>query len=211
MKPMVVLVALIALAVASARAQTPLLPSGQYPVAALDQGLGGIVDLNCTVLEAGRADCVIMSEMPGGMGFGEAALEMSRAWSLTTGASEDSLALGMEFQRTVRFIPGPEPSVRTMAGCVDLPWEHRPSANDFADHLPDRVFEHRIDGGAVLDCIVNARRGLDCEVVDEDPPEQGFGRAALLMAEEFRIAPQMPTGEDTIGGHVRIPIRLNVR
>jgi TonB family protein len=196
---------------APAAAQQDLRLTGQYPEAALEQGLGGTVGLECTVLEDGAADCAIMSEMPGGMGFGDAAIAMSREWRLQVEEDNDLSAPGTQLRRAVFFEPGPTPSIRSTPGRVELPWERRPSALEFTDYLPSRVFDRRINGEAVVDCIVNAERELDCQVVSESPSGEGFGRAALQFAGRYRIAPQMPTGESTIGGRVRIPIRLNVR
>jgi protein TonB len=93
---------------------------------------------------------------------------------------------------------------------MTIRWEERPNAQDFARHFPEQALMRGISGSVVLDCIVNAEHRLNCQVASEVPTGHGFGRAALRVAERFRISAQTQTGASTVGGRVRVPIRMNV-
>ncbi len=69
---------------------------------------------------------------------------------------------------------------------------------------PPAARRAKLGGLATLECVV-ARQGLlaDCHVKSEDPPGQGFGAAALMLAPAFQVAP-FAAG----GGHVTIPVRF---
>lgn len=51
-----------------------------YPSAAFDQSVGGDVKLNCLVLADGHLDCAVAEEAPLNLGFGDAALRISRGF-----------------------------------------------------------------------------------------------------------------------------------
>jgi TonB family protein len=49
-----------------------------YPKRALERTMAGDVELSCVISEAGKLDCKVSKESPGGWGFGPAALQMSK-------------------------------------------------------------------------------------------------------------------------------------
>lgn len=54
-----------------------------YPVAARRAGLDGYIRLRCRInLRGSLEDCAILDESPPGMGFGEAALQLSRHFAV---------------------------------------------------------------------------------------------------------------------------------
>ncbi len=72
-----------------------------YPMRALNEAVGGIAYLNCTVKETRALDCIEGSETPAGYGFSSAALRVSRLFVVR----EDypGVAPGMAVRLPVRF------------------------------------------------------------------------------------------------------------
>jgi protein TonB len=61
-----------------------------------------------------------------------------------------------------------------------------------------------------LHCVVSAQGTLSCSIASEDPPDQGFGDAAMKMAHIFKMRPQTRDGVPVAGGTINIPIRFQV-
>jgi TonB family protein len=88
-------------------------------------------------------------------------------------------------------------------------WIARPNAQSFARYYPRDALESEIDGQAVLDCLVLEGGVLNCRVAHEAPAERGFGVAALMIAQDFRVERSVD-GTPALGRRVRVPIRFNV-
>lgn len=97
-------------------------------------------------------------------------------------------------------------AAQTLAG---PDWRVRPTANAFARYFPSEAVERRIDGSAVLDCLVTDRGALNCRVMEESPVGMGFGGAALGVAGDFRL--RGGVRPYPVGRRIRVPIRFNVR
>ena len=65
-----------------------------------------------------------------------------------------------------------------------------------------------VSGRAELACQVTSKGTVNCTVASEDPPDQGFGAAAMKLAHLFRMRPQTKDGAPTDGGKVNIPLRF---
>lgn len=64
-------------------------------------------------------------------------------------------------------------------------------------------------GQAIVSCSVLVDGHLsECRVLDEDPADRDFGKAALKLTEKFLMTPQTRNGQAVAGGTVRIPIRF---
>lgn len=74
-----------------------------YPDAAARQGVGGRVQLNCTVLSNLSLECTIASESPAGVGFGRAALSASSAYRARATLSDGANAVGSTTRIAVAF------------------------------------------------------------------------------------------------------------
>jgi hypothetical protein len=88
-------------------------------------------------------------------------------------------------------------------------WLKKPSEADLERFWPAGA--RGMSGLAKIQCIVTSRGLLDkCEVVEETPPEHGFGGAALLLAPLFVMQPRMVDGVPVSGAGVIIPIRFKL-
>lgn len=142
------------------------------------------------------------------MAFGAAALRMSQHWRIAPRTRDGVSTSGGRIRRELVFEPGPPPHVWFDPTASDgIRWVEQPNASDYGRLYPDEAMRRRVDGQVTLSCLVNDSYGLDCEVADESPTGQGFGRATLRLAEKFRVAPQTATGESPVGRAVRRTIR----
>jgi hypothetical protein len=195
--------------------QGDVTPNGEdlaryYPPDALAQGIGGVAGVDCTVRADGGGDCEISLESPREMGFGRAVQDMMREQWIETQPNEAPSA-GARARRFLSFDPGPPPTITDVTAMERVVWLDRPGVPSFARLYPRAALHNGVEGRVVLDCIVKADLGLDCEVVSEHPLGHGFGEATLRLSEEFRIAPQTQRGVGTIGARVRVPIRWSIR
>lgn len=75
-------------------------------------------------------------------------------------------------------------------GRFEAQWEARPGARDFERNYPRDAWSNNVSGNAQLCCDVRADRSLDCRVGFEWPQNQGFGAAAVRIADAFRMTPE---------------------
>ncbi len=76
---------------------------GLYPQQALHDGVGGWVELHCTVLTDLSAACSVAREFPAGHGFGQAALSASVLYRARPTLSDGTSAVGAQARVVVRF------------------------------------------------------------------------------------------------------------
>jgi periplasmic protein TonB len=74
-----------------------------YPDRALDDGRSGRVTLDCVIAGSGRLDCSVAQESPGGYGFGEAALGISRQVRVDTDLPGGGNAAGRRLRLPLSF------------------------------------------------------------------------------------------------------------
>ncbi len=100
-----------------------------------------------------------------------------------------------------------EPAQRVVA-VVDAPqWTRRPNGDEMADAFPERALRLDIDGRARLTCRVTGTGALTaCDVLSEDPPDYGFGGAALRLSRDFQMRPVTPDGRSVEGARVEVPV-----
>ena len=69
-----------------------------------------------------------------------------------------------------------------------------------------------LSGTAKMRCVVTVEGKLDqCFVLEETPPDAGFGQAELRLSPYFRFHPRLVDGVPTGGATVIIPIRFALR
>jgi len=160
------------------------------PADALRQGRSGEVRLNCRLTTDGVArDCSVTEESPEGLGFGAAALMLSRQFLLRP-ATEHGVPVETRISTTVRFeMPARGARNVSRQTYVETPtWLAAPSRADMDAAFPNP--ERGQEGHVVLDCRVRADGGLQrCRTLSEVPEHRGFGPAARGLADRFRMAP----------------------
>lgn len=77
-----------------------------YPTSALDAGQSGRVVLDCVIAPNGRLDCSVADESPGGRGFGQAALSISRQVRVRSTLPDGSPAAGRHMRLPLSFRAG---------------------------------------------------------------------------------------------------------
>ena len=121
-----------------------------------------------------------------------------------------ALAVLMLQAESASMATTPTPDLPARAAVTTQPeWRQRPTWRDI-----DRVFPHGprargLSGAALMTCKVNRLGQLaECAIVQEVPPGNGFGEAALKLADKFEMRPQTKNGIPVDGGVVRIPLRF---
>jgi len=119
-----------------------------------------------------------------------------------------ALALGGEAQA------GPSPS----STLVPAPRRHviippdiltPPSDLDMEAAYPPGASANDVGGYVQMGCLVTAGGLLtSCTIVEETPPDMGFGEAALSLASKYKMKPMTFDGQPISGARVTIPIRF---
>ena len=102
-------------------------------------------------------------------------------------------------------------SVRAAPVVTDPDWDRGPSADAIASVIPPDLARKGISGSAKIRCVVTVDGTLDqCAVVEESPPDSGYGAAALRASKLFHMRPRLVGGVRTGGAIVTVPIRFNL-
>lgn len=176
-----------------------------YPEKAKAQGVGGAVDLVCTVQRGGGFDdCAVLGEQPRNLGFGPAARRLAEEKLKVAGVTK-----GQEIQIPMTF---PADLAKGGVFTVKTPvWAALPTVADMQSAAL------KTQGGpnnvrVTLVCDVQAAGALSgCAVDREEPAGQGFGQAILTLAPKFQVALMSAEGMPTVGGKVRVPVRFELK
>ncbi len=89
----------------------------------------------------------------------------------------------------------------------DPVWASTPSDSDYSKAMPPKAKAKRVSGHVTLSCTVGGD-GLftSCGVLEEAPLDFGFGDAAFVVADKYRMQPKTKSGKPTEGGEVVFPV-----
>lgn len=109
-----------------------------------------------------------------------------RNGSPTTGRTVDVI---VRFPLPVMDHPPPSSS-RSSPTVIDAPvWISQPSAEAFARYYPAGALAERLSAVVELSCLVGSSGVPSCTVILENPPQKGFGQAAVRLSRRYRMAP----------------------
>jgi len=175
---------------------TPDLFDQYYPPFAMYQNVVGRVVLDCTVLANSSHTCTIEQETAPGWDFGEAAIAISHSFRFEA-AQRNGRAIASRLRVPVTFrfpherYPSPyDDLVDENQPAFSHPpiWEEAPNFLAVMRVYPQAAFREQVRGRALLSCLVNSERRLDCRSEMEMPANRGFGDAALQLSRQFRVS-----------------------
>jgi TonB family protein len=175
-----------------------------YPAKARAAGVGGTVDMTCTINREGHPkSCYVLRETPGNYAFGAAARKLAALMRVNELSLHDQeVMVPMTFNPDV-LKPGG-------AAITKPAWAAMPGLADFQATFPKT--ENGVNSvRVVLACTVEAGGALGgCAVDSETPPGQGYGQGALALASKFRVGPWSQDGQPTVGAKLKLPIRYEL-
>lgn len=176
-----------------------------YPAKAKAEGVGGAVELMCTVSRSGSMSaCDVLGEAPRGYGFGAAARRLAQQTVKAAGVAKDT-EVRVPITFSAELAKGGVATVKTPM------WTALPSVTDMQNAAP------KTEGGpndvrVTLVCDVQAGGSLSgCAVDREEPAGQGFGPAILALAPKFQVGLMSAEGMPTVGSKVRVPVRFDLK
>lgn len=71
-----------------------------------------------------------------------------------------------------------------------LDYRQRPTLEDVDENYPGEAYNQRLEGQALLCCLIRENGTLQCAVVAESPAGYGFGEAARRVSQGIRLTEQ---------------------
>jgi TonB family protein len=182
-----------------------------YPSLATRNNLSGEVKMQCRVTPQGEmAKCIILSEWPHEIGFGEAALILAPKFRLEVPKINGAPVPDVRVVLPIKFVlPGtPSQSVGGLAHIAPTIFTLTPMPTVVAAAFPTGAKGRVDEGHVILQCGVNPDGSMaDCKPVSEQPAGFGFADAAVSLARYFTI-PLSPTQDMAAlkQGYVDVPI-----
>ncbi|MGE3249447.1 MAG: energy transducer TonB [Hyphomonadaceae bacterium] len=107
------------------------------------------------------------------------------------------------------LLPEVRPDLPPPAPVITRPdWIERPA--NLAGYYPRRALELGREGVVELDCLVGLDGRLGCAIASETPAGQGFGAAALRIAQDHRMVPATRDGVAVEARYrMRVPFALD--
>lgn len=180
-----------------------------YPDRAFRQQVQGAARLICARDEHGAyKHCTLTEEFPKDYSFGAAALRLMKD---SKGRPDLTLPPVEAETVTVVFCVWPQsitPNPLRLPRAITMPdWRTRPSAEQIKAVYPPAALAANLSGRAIVKCEVGVDGGLSgCSVVQETPPDQGFGQAALKLTASMVMKPMTVDGVPQPGALVRLPV-----
>lgn len=161
-----------------------------WPRAARFSGVEGWASLWCTVTVEGRTTaCTLGRESQVGLGFGEAALKLAPLHRFTPGRKAGAPA-AMSIPIMVGFSCDARCRPFEGEGATPGEWTAVPTPAQVQAAYPASAKARGVAGAARLTCTQAPAGELrECRVLAQSPVGEGFGAAALALADRFRARP----------------------
>jgi TonB family protein len=201
-----------------------------WPAEAYQTRRSGDVTLTCWINVEGLAEwCRVAFEKPTGRGFGDAAMATRPHIKVAPRKGADGtpvaglMNIAMTFKAPNTEVQEKPPGMGLARGAIGISGNPLPNTRITLMNNPvwaktptfeavDRAYPETAGGAsgfAVAHCRVRDDGRLSaCRIATEAPRKQGFGEAALKLAAEFRVQPDLahaPRGEAV---EVEVPIRF---
>ena len=169
--------------------------------------------LNCSISSKGVVShCHVESETPKGRGFGAAALQLVPGFAIGPGKMNNNPISMSEARIPINFLL-PKPRQNgvgdfgpDLADMTNAPWQVVPTAAQTAAAWPRAAPASLASGHAVIRCRLRFDSSLAaCTVVSEDPPDRGFGEAALGLSARFRVRAGMAEPDTIAAARIKVP------
>lgn len=156
------------------------------PYAAIEAGKDGKVKIDCHVTPEGLLDhCVVVSEDPPGLGYGEATLSLAPLFRMKPamrGGHPIESEVIIPINWNVAELRGVH-LTHSDRRAVHVDWERAPTRAEVKAAYPQNLSGA---GSAILGCEFRKDGTVGhCRVVDATPANQGFERAALRLTHLF--------------------------
>jgi len=172
-----------------------------YPRSAAHLGASGRAVVHCQVNDQGGMEsCAALREFPQGLGFSEAALGLAKYFRLDPNSFAAKLG---EVDVPVNFLAPSKGDDLVLSGS----WRAAPSFDAVGAVYPD------IGGGAVglveLRCAISPAGDLSgCKSIYVSPQERDFDKAALKLADQFKMQVDPSTAQTNRRLFANVIIRM---
>ena len=159
-----------------------------YPPEALQKTKSGQAVIHCMVNVQGTLHgCVVINEAPAGMGFGAAAVKMTRTMSMKP-ATENGKPVESDFTFPIKFSVSGDPPVPVLPEMI---WNRTPSAIEIQTEIAKKAGDKYADGKIVLQCDLDRENGKlsGCGLLDAGPGMTPFADVARALSDRFQGNP----------------------
>jgi hypothetical protein len=180
-----------------------------YPAKA--GGIEGYAVAHCEVLRTGvLTRCVPAKELPGGRGFGPAAMKLAAQFKVSPEIMKYAPhGTPIEVDIPIRFPPPAEAAARTVTAPAWISGVDPEAAPKLFP--PEAAAKGVTSGRGMVKCVVTAVGGLSgCTPEAAEPDGLGFSEAAVKLASTMRMNLWSSDAEPVEGGVVHVAIRLNL-
>jgi len=186
-------------------------PTAAEVAAAFPKNVVGKVDQGHVIMrcrfkrDATLRECEAVVELPSSKGFGSAALNLAKYFKADINVYKSLDLLSFSVDVPINFSGATAPAATQITAPV---WTRVLDSSTVQDLYPAQAAAaHVATGKAVVSCTVTHSGALtNCQSVREEPPNLGFGEAAVHVAEALALNPWTTQGNPVDGDNIRLPV-----